>query len=193
MHPRKGAALAAAVLALGAVPARATTVRQMNLAEMCTRADKAFRGTVVHAQPREIEVRGGRLPVVTYRIRVEEAFKGRFTAAGGRRFVELTLLGDVKARRGLHVSVPGLPRLDVGQAYVLLTTRPGRLGLSTTVGLGQGAFRIERGARGETALNGVGNRDLLRGMARGADAPPPTAYQDLAARIRALVGAEAGR
>ena len=37
-----------------------------------------------------------------------------------------------------------MPQLAVGRTYLVFTTQPSEIGLSTTVGLGQGAFRINQ-------------------------------------------------
>ena len=62
-----------------------TTVMQMDLADLCQRADRIFRGRVVEITSGEVAVGGGLMPTVTYVLEVEEAFKGAFTAAKGRR------------------------------------------------------------------------------------------------------------
>ena len=83
-----------------------------------------------------------------------------------------------------------------------MTTRPSGIGLSTTVGLGQGCFRISQVGKDEQAVNDANNNGLFRDMAPPA-APPgapaltqrarrrgPLSYADLAARIRGLVAVE---
>ena len=79
-----------------------------------------------------------------------------------------------------------------------MTTRPSRVGLSTTVGLGQGAFRITGKGEAEQAVNEFqnanlgGSEDLAAVPAlvrRGAAARAgPIPYSELASQIRALVG-----
>jgi hypothetical protein len=93
-----------------------------------------------------------------------------------------------------------MPDLAVGQTYLVMTTRPSSIGLSTTVGLGQGCFRISQVGKEELAVNEVNNNGLfrdmpgpsapgLRSLARSAAAPAsgPLSYADLAGRIRGLV------
>jgi hypothetical protein len=189
------AILGALAVALCASPLRADTVRPMNLAEMCRHADRIFRGTVVSAVPGTIRAGGGEIPVVTYRLRVDERFKGRFETVKGMRIAEVRMLaaswaGPTGATR---VRMSELPQLEVGGSYLLLTTRPSSIGMSTTVGLKQGCFRIRGEGAGAEAVNGHGNAMLFQGMESEAKrAGERVTYERLAARIRALVGKEGG-
>jgi hypothetical protein len=163
-----------------------------------------FRGTVLQARVGSVEVGGGRLPVVTYRVRVDESFKGSYETVKGIRVAEIKMLGRTDpVRSGHYLLNPILrdvPVLAVGETYLLMTTQPSRVGLSTTVGLGQGAFRITGKGPGEQAVNEFqnanlgGSEDLAAGARRSFAAGAPTrsrgpvAYSDLAGQIRALVG-----
>ncbi len=186
-----GAAISA--LLLLAPPLTATTVLQMNLGELVQRADTIFRGTVLDVSEGIVHAGGADLPTVTYRLRVDESFRGEFTTVKGVELAEITMLGTFKrapapgsALRNL-TAVPGLPRLERGHDYLLLVTRPSQVGLSVPVGLGQGAFRIATDLKQETATNDANNVGLFRGMAGPTTAPGPIPYDELAARIRALV------
>lgn len=182
----------------------ASTVRQLNLGEMVQRAELIYRGTVLSASAETVEVGGGQLPVTVYRLKVEESFRGEFTEVKGVRIAELRTLGKLKTVRSGDLQsmavLPRMPELAVGQAYLVLTTRPSAIGLSTTVGLGQGCFRILQVGKEETAVNEANNSGLFRDMpeaaaplgARSALAPAAAAktsltYSDLADRIRGLV------
>jgi hypothetical protein len=171
----------------------------MNLRDLATRADRVFRGRVVGVDRATVRVGGGELPATVYRLRVEERFKGAFEGRSAA-FVELRTLSRSKtaatasaAPGGLRrLSVlPDIPELSMGREYVLFTTRPSAVGLSTTVGLGQGAFTVlgaGKGAERETAVNAFANRGLTRGLdpallpARG-----PFPYARLARAIRAVL------
>jgi hypothetical protein len=48
---------------------------QLNLAELVNRADRIYRGRVLSANEGTIDVTGGQLPVVTYRLQVDEIFR----------------------------------------------------------------------------------------------------------------------
>jgi hypothetical protein len=133
---------------------------------------------------------------------VDEVFRGEFAEVKGVRIAELRMLGKMSpVQRGYlrWVSpLPRMPELRVGQTYLVMSTRPSAIGLSTTVGLGQGLFRIAQVGKEEQAVNEVNNSGLFRDMA------PPNArfgvraltsardagalsYADLADRIRGLV------
>jgi hypothetical protein len=181
-----GAALALLLLA-AAAPVAATTVLKMDLDDLADRADLIFRATVLAVEPGTVAVGGGELPTVTYRLRVDEAFKGEFDAAGkDAPVVEVTVVGSLKdspyqqGDSARFSALPRAPRLERGGEYLLFTTAPSAIGLSTTVGLGQGAFKIFLSAdRQEMAVNELGNLGLFDG---------PVTYTDLAHAIRAEVG-----
>ena len=189
----------AAMLAAIAAPASAAMILKMNLSQLTERADAIFRGHVLAVEPGKIAIGGGTLPTVTYRLRVDEAFKGEFEAkANSSPEVEITMLGTVKAtvRSGnqthLSSSLPEVPKLRVGENYVLFTTAPGRSGLRSPVGLGQGSFRIYAGAnKTELAVNEVNNLGLFDAGAsagRAAGDEGPVTYTRLAVAILAELG-----
>ena len=57
-----------------------------------------------------------------------------------------------------------LPRFEQGHDYLILATTPSAAGLSTTVGLGQGAFKVGGKVGQEIAVNGNNNIGLYAGM-----------------------------
>jgi len=177
-----------------AAPAGAKTLTQMNLADLANRADKVFRGTVISVKAGSVKAGGGELPILVYRLRVEEPFKGDFGEGKEKGLVEIRMVGEAKVKAASGPQRFGLwrdvPRLQRGQEYVLFATRPSSIGLSTTVGLGQGAFRILGAGKDEKAVNAFDNLGLGRGM---PEAPFPSAggpvpYADLARAIRAVLG-----
>lgn len=194
------ALLAACFILITAPTLLADTVKQMNLAEMVQRADKIYRATVISATPGTVEVGGGQLPTITYRLQVEESFRGDIPTVKGMKIVELRTLGKTRpVQQGnarLLSALPKMPELAVGKTYLLLTTRPSAIGLSTTVGLGQGSFQIFGRGKSETAVNTVNNRGLFRDMAPPASpsfaAASPQGgavpYSELARQIRARLG-----
>lgn len=192
--------MTAAMLAAITVPAGAGMVLKMNLSQLTDRADAIFRGQVLSAEPGKISIGGGTLPTITYRLRVDEAFKGKFDAKeNAAPEVEITMLGTPKAavRSGsqthLTSSLPEIPKLRVGEDYVLFTTAPGKSGLRSPVGLGQGSFRIYPGPNKiELAVNELNNLGLFDGGAsvqRAADGSQgPVTYTRLAVAILAELG-----
>ncbi|MDX1503519.1 MAG: hypothetical protein R3325_14260 [Thermoanaerobaculia bacterium] len=179
-------ALIAALLATA--PLGATTLLQMNLGDLTQRADRIFRGTVIDVTPGTVSVGGAELPTTTYRLRVEESFKGDADLVkGDQAMIEVQMIGSIKKEgpRGDLVKFSAfrdVPRLTMGGDYLLFTTAPSAAGLSTTVGLAQGAFTVFVLDRQEYAVNGFNNGGL------GLDSAGPALYDDLSAKINALLG-----
>ncbi len=161
------------VCVLFATSVQATTAKRMDLAELAQTAGLIFRGTVIEADKGSKNAGSRKIPTVTYQIRVTETLKGSFPAATGKELIVSMQSVDIKAIE--------LPKLSVGQEYLLMTTTPGASGLSTVVGLGQGAFRVYGEANSELAVNELNNAGLARGLSG------PARYDDLAERIRTIV------
>ena len=156
-------------LALVAASLQAAFVERMDLAEVCSRADKIFRGTVISVTPGEIEAGGAVFPTVTYRLKVSEAFQGEFEAKGDLRMAEITMLAPVKSitvgdQRSLS-PIGDLPRLEVGGDYLLMTSRPSAIGLSAPIGLDQGTYTIQGKGNALTAVNALGETFNYQAMA----------------------------
>jgi hypothetical protein len=192
--------MAAAMLAAITVPVGAGMVLKMNLSQLTNRADAIFRGNVLSAEPGKISIGGGTLPTVIYRLRVDEAFKGEFDAKeNAAPEVEITMLGTLKEvvqsgnQTHLSAALPEVPKLRVGEDYVLFTTAPGKSGLRAPVGLGQGSFRVYLGDnKTELAVNELNNLGLFDGGASlqrvEAASQGPVTYTRLAQAILAELG-----
>lgn len=188
--------LIVALAALCAYPAAAATVRQMNLEQMVDNAGRIFRGTLLDVREGTVQAGGGELPTTIYVFRVDEALKGTFQEVKGEQIAEIQMVGSkidakqVGAMRRLPI-LPDHPKLEKGQDYLLLTTAPSAVGLSTTVGLGQGAFTLIGKGGSAVAVNENHNAGLFAGMNNGFAATPqegPVAYSTLATLIRDIVG-----
>jgi hypothetical protein len=157
-----------------ALPAQPAMVKKMDLAEMCELAGRIFRGTVIDIDKGTVSAGGGDVPTIRYQLRVTAQFKGSFPAAAdGEPIIAVT---------SVDLEVIDMPRLAVGQDYLLLTTLPSSVGLSTMVGLGQGTFRVYGEADAELAVNALNNAGLTDGMRAG-----PESYEALANRIRSIL------
>ncbi|NNK34100.1 MAG: hypothetical protein HKP02_13300 [Xanthomonadales bacterium] len=150
-------------------------VMKFDLPGLVGNADKVFRGTVVDKGPDTVTAGGGTLPVVVYTLQVDDAIKGDFGGEKESKTIQIRMLGNLKAQpqtgdirrfAGIDMNLD----LTVGGTYVLFTTQPSSIGLSTTVGLGQGLFRVFTDARGrELAANALDNQGLFDGAVSYAD------------------------
>ena len=107
---RNRAVLLALALALvvGAV-AQASMVQQMSLGEVCAKADKIFRGTVLSVTEGKVAAGGGFLPTVTYRVKVVDAVQGDFQTKGDSQVTEITMILSPKAPNGKpYIEMPVL-------------------------------------------------------------------------------------
>ena len=172
--------------------ASAQMVQQMNLSDMTDRAEKIFRGRVLNMTVGTVEAGGAQLPTVSYNVQIVEGIKGLGNASGdyGGAIVSFTMFGNVKGRPAndddtyLGGFRPAL--LDDGGASLLFMTQPSSVGLSTMVGLGQGAFKVVMREKEDHVVNGVNNQGLFRGIDRGSfPESGPINYVALATRIRA--------
>jgi len=173
MSFRRSAAFVAFVCALLASSTQATMVKRMALDELVQAAALIFRGTVVDIAKGSITTSGHTIPTITYEVRVRERFKGDFPASPD---------GDaIVSIRSVDLKAIELPRLEDGEEYLLMTTKPSTAGLSTVVGLGQGVFRVYGAPNAEFAVNALDNRGLAAGMSG------PARYDDLTNRIRSAL------
>ena len=197
--------------------ASATSILQMNLAQLTERSELIVRGTIVEVRELRVTVGGGDLPALHYRVEVDETFKGKVRDVKGVPIAEFKVLGSLKKLAAGEPIIAGWPELRVGREYLLFVAAPGPSGLTVTTGIGQGCFVISDAAasassasasplsspssspslspassaasRDATAVNGFGNVGLFRGMsAAGLPRSGPIAYGALADRIRAELG-----
>jgi hypothetical protein len=190
MHRLQRRVLAATALCalLAVSQAGATMLLQMDLGELVQRSDRIFRGTVIDVEQSSLAAGGGELPMVVYRLRVEEMLKGEADVVkGDEAYVEIRMVGSIKDERPVNglqrfSNFRDVPRLTMGSDYLLLTTPPSELGLSTTVGLGQGTFSVVRRDKTDYAVNQYDNLGL------GIDGDGAVPYADLVAEIKGLMG-----
>jgi len=189
---RRNVALFAVALLVASTESLATTVLRMNLEDLCRGAGRIFRGTVLEVEEGTIAVGGGILPTRTFQVRVDEGLKGDFATEKEVPVVEFRTIGKTQPRRSGRVqwlrTLPEPPALAAGSTYLLFVTAPGALGLSTTVGLGQGCFHVTGDAEREEAVNELDNVGLAS-PTRLVDVAPrgPIPYARLAEEVRAIV------
>ncbi len=190
MHRLQRRVLAAGALCvlLAVSQAGATMLLHMDLGELVQRADRIFRGTVIDVEQSSVEAGGSELPMVVYRLRVEEMLKGDADVVkGDEAYVEIRMVGSIKDEDpgdGLQrfSQFRDVPRLRMGSDYLLLTTPASPIGLSTTVGLGQGAFSVFSRDKIDYAVNQFDNLGL------GIDGSGAVPYADLVVAIKGLMG-----
>ena len=178
-----------AVSLAGTPCADATTVKHFDLGGMTASAARVFRGTVTDVRPGTVSVGGGQLATTIYRIQVTEVFKGEFATVKDITYADVEMIGSLKADAAgsaRHFSIfRDMPRLERGRDYLLFLTAESSVALSSPVGLAQGCFDIDTSIPSQPTANRVNNAGLVADVAKG-----PLAYEDLAARVRALVAAQ---
>lgn len=180
--------IALSFAALTADTVNAATAMQMNLAQMINNSDKVFVGTVIGVTESRVQAGGGELPAITYRFQVSDTFKGDFDEIKGVKYTEVTMLGTIKNIKERKHPISDFPLLQEGEEYLLVVAPAGPIGLTTTMGLGQGSFTLTGGTDNKVALNGANNVGLFSGMNVGFPDGVGIPYNDLAALIRDIVG-----
>ena len=165
---RRAVLISLVIGAVTATPLFAATLAQMNLGDLCERAERIYRGTVVQTETGLVKAGGGEIPTITYTIRVDQAFKGEFDTVKGEQVVTLTTLGKIPPREVAGMKrfpvLPEVPTLSMGESYLLFTTPPSGGNLASPVGLGQGKFDIKAKDGMEMAVNQYQNIGLFRDM-----------------------------
>jgi len=181
-----GPVIAALLCSLMVVPAAdSALVARMDLGDLADNAHRIFRATVLDVEQSSVSVGGGELPAVVVTLKVDDVLKGDFAEGKAGQVVEIKILGSIKdspVTVGDYQRVnalPDLPQLQLGDDYLLFTTEPSSIGLSTTVGLGQGSFRIYLDDQNEVASNELDNAGLFDG---------PVSYSALTAAINDELG-----
>jgi hypothetical protein len=141
----------------------ATSVMQMNLTQLCDRAEQIFSGTVMAISADSVSAGGGEIPVLRYRVRVDDIFKGQFPEEKGMRYAEFTMIGTLQQLKSRPDNL--LPTLQQGKQYLLMLAPTGPVGITSTVGLIQGTFSLAINSEKQMmAVNGANNVGLFAGM-----------------------------
>ncbi len=182
-----GFAIAAAFLVYAA-QIQATTMLQMSIEDLTERAGTIFMGRVISANPGTVEVGGAELPTMTYQFEIKDLYKGQPTLVKGEKAVfEVTMLaaGKQSTLDNGFVRFSGFrdaPRINRGSDYLLFVTPQSSAGLSMTVGLGQGAFKVFSEGGEMQAVNEFNNEGL------GVNGNGPVRLVDLESKIQTLLG-----
>ena len=134
---------------------RATSVKIVNISEMGQGSNRVFHGRCLSA--REITHNNG-LPILEYTFLVTEGLKG--TVAG-----EKVVFRQVQGFGARGFGIAWLPVFSKGQELVLFLAADSRIGLTSPIGLSQGAFSVFEDPRGKLAiLNGFKNLNLTHDL-----------------------------
>ncbi|MGH9869785.1 MAG: hypothetical protein ACREAA_16690 [Candidatus Polarisedimenticolia bacterium] len=187
----KALAVSVAAGMLAASPLFATILKQMNLDELGVNANAIFTGTVIAVDKGSMNLGGGTIPTVSYRVVVDTSFRGTFMQKDGQEIADIRMVygpGPTQVGDAVRFSIlPKMPDIQLGQRYLFFQTRPSTAGLSTTVGLGQGLFRVTGDPGEELAVNEYDNLGLYRGMnLTDSSKTGPIDYSSLVERIQAL-------
>ena len=187
---RKTLLIVSVAALLAALPAAAVSILQMNLEDLCHRSDKIFRGTVVDIETGSVVAGGAELPTITYTVEVDEAFKG---VPQDKGLVTIQMFGSksevepIGGGIGKFPLLAGQPVLQVGRDYLLFTTQPSAIGLSTTVGLGHGCFNVFELDKAEMVINELNNANVFEGIS-GMPSTGPVDYQAMADLLNQMLG-----
>ena len=172
----------------GATALQASTVAQMNLEQMVTNSERVFVGTIIDVTESRRQIGGGEVPAVTYKIRVSDTFKGDFEEIKGELYTEVTMLGSLKHLAAGRHPITDFPMLAIGGEYLLMVAPAGPIGLTATMGVGQGCFTLSGDESDKVALNGANNVGLFSGMQVGFTGGEPISYGALSSLINDIVG-----
>jgi len=178
-------ALIAFFLVLVPVPGvrGSVSVKPVNLEQMITRADRVFEGTCEKSESKYLG--STRIPVIEYTFRVDTAIKG---VSEGERIV----FRQVHFQDAGQVGPPDVPEYKVGQQMLLFLKKDSQGGMTSPVGLRQGAFLVEGKGAEAKVFNLDSNRNLTACMslARSSDyGLTPEEYKTLASGQRIRLGA----
>ena len=167
----------------------ASNVRHMTLADLSQASGRIFTGRVIATREGQVSAGGALFTTKTYVFLVESLLKGEFTSRP-EQTVEMTLLGTPIGKQdgaGLlfQTVLPRQPKLSMGGRYLIFSSADSAIGLCTTVGLGQGAFRILAQDASELAVNEINNAGLFRDEQGLVELQPgPMALPELLDRVR---------
>jgi hypothetical protein len=125
--------VSALLMLAAARPASATVTVPLPFGTLVGDASAIFRGEVVDVRSEFRQLRGEQVIVTVVRFKVERVLKGSISAV-----TTLEMLGGTVGDSTM--SVPGMPRFEVGDRDLLCVERAGAL--FPVVGASQGRFRI---------------------------------------------------
>ena len=129
-----------ALACLALLPAAATTLERLSVDQMIQKSTSVVRVKVQYSRTDMI----GRSIYTLYRVQVSDRWKG-----SGQSSMEIAVPGG--EWNGYRQTVPGAPRMNVGQEYVVFVWTAAN-GVNHTIGMSQGILEVRVGPNGETLL-----------------------------------------
>ncbi|MBX9599885.1 MAG: hypothetical protein K2X35_02735 [Bryobacteraceae bacterium] len=170
--------LAAAVLALTALPGFASTLEKLSSDDLMRKSTEIVRARVV----------GGPVGIVRkgmiysqFRLQVTEVLKG-----AAKTGLDVAVPGGVT--QGLRQTVTGAPTLEAGQEYVFFLWTS-RTGWTQIIGLSQGLFTVKADASGAIKLSRPASQEAMLDAKTGRlapDTPVEMMLDEVRARLAAM-------
>lgn len=153
-----------AVLTVLAANLEGTSIIKMNLSEMVQKSGRIIVGVCTAIDDGTMPTpSGGSIAYTSYTFAVSKSIKG-----GVGSSLEIKQFSHpVSSSSGqVNVKLTGMPTYQIGEEYVLILTAESGLGLSTTVGLSQGCFRVIINAKTgvRQVANGLNNAGLFKNI-----------------------------
>ena len=167
--------IAAMTLLVSGSSSLATTLLHRNVDELATMADRIFVGVCIAVEEKQF----GPLHYSEYTFAVLDGIKG--VESG------VTVVFRQLAAASPSGGIVGLPSYQANTKYMLFLQGDSQLGLTSPIGLGQGAFVLTSKDGSDRALNWFGNRGLFHRMDSGS-----AQYQMLDAKEKDLMATKAG-
>jgi len=142
-----------------------TTLIHRNLKELVVASERIFIGQCIAVQEGELKFPRGTIFYTEYTFQVSESIKGNVDGVITFKQYGLAKPRQIDENTVLYNRPVGMPVYNENEEYMLFLIGDSRLGLTSPVGLYQGAFLITQDQFGrQVALNGAYNRGLFKNM-----------------------------
>jgi hypothetical protein len=135
------------VFGMGFLPA--ATLEKLSVDDMIGKSTEIVSGKVLSSNT----IKRGPMIYTRYRVRVAETWKGKAAS-------EVDVFAPGGSFGGTVQTVPGAPRLEEAQDYVLFLWT-GRTGMTQVIGLSQGLFELHKSQNGEPVVSRRAGRDTI--------------------------------
>lgn len=142
-----------------------TSLIHRNLKELVVTSERIFIGQCIAVQEGELKFPRGTIFYTEYTFQVSESIKGNVDGVITFKQYGLAKPRQIDENTILYNRPVGMPVYNENEEYMLFLIGDSRLGLTSPVGLYQGAFSITQDQLGrQVALNGASNRGLFKNM-----------------------------